>query len=913
MSRLSVEIESAFRSGTLILTANVRAARWLRHEYAQQMRRDGRQAWTTPPIEDWDTWVRRLWQSASLLEDNPPLLLTDLQERQVWLRMQREDAGLLVSPEGMAQLAAGAYALLCSYEAHSERNHSWGHTDAERFQQWAAAFDRECQRQNWLSPSRLEARVTSALDENTLALPKEILLVGFDRLTPAQKTLLTAVRAQGTTVAPPQEESAAQEMRLLRADDLRDEITLCAWWVRQLLETSEGEIRIGVVAPDAGSIRSEMERIFRRVLMPETDDISAPAAAIPFEFSLGQPLATVPVVKAALLLLHWAAAPLREEELSWLLLSGFLTSTSAETLAAARFDASQRESRSLSMEITLPALRRQLHPARWPVLSDLQSRLLQIEKTIAANDFAEEQREPSRWIDLVQTLLKQAGWPGGRKSDAAQYQAIAKWDRALEEIALLDFDGRLITFPDFLRTLATHAEDTLFATESQGAPVQIMGALEASGQRFDALWFLGTDDASWPLRGSMHPLLPYDVQQKTNMPHATPEADFELSRTITESLAASAPAVIISHASRNKDGELRPSPLVGLIASQHAWETSPEWQTDLSIPSSDHTQAELEEIADASGVIAWPSEQSAGGSEVLGHQAACPFRAFATKRLGAHKLNRSEWGLTAAERGDLLHKVLQAIWSPESGQLHTLEDLLAAKRNGTLLQIVSDAIRTVFAKELGPPSDEDPWLHAYLESEQRRLSKRILEWLDLEATRVPFEVIACEEDLKDVSVGGLKLRLRGDRIDEVSEFARLLIDYKTGMVTPADWKVPRPGDPQLPLYAAFGNVDDVCGLLIARIRAGETGISGMVKDAKTQLFADIKGTSPLLQNPYSDKVRDQWSEALLNLAHDFLRGEALVDPKDGRSTCEYCPLPGLCRVAERPALLEEDETESADD
>jgi hypothetical protein len=87
----------------------------------------------------------------------------------------------------------------------------------------------------------------------------------------------------------------------------------------------------------------------------------------------------------------------------------------------------------------------------------------------------------------------------------------------------------------------------------------------------------------------------------------------------------------------------------------------------------------------------------------------------------------------------------------------------------------------------------------------------------------------------------------------------------------------------------------------------------MVKDAKTQLFADIKGTSPLLQNPYSDRVRDEWSEALLNLAHDFLRGEALVDPKDGRSTCEYCPLPGLCRVAERPALLEEDETESADD
>ena len=147
MSRLSAEIESAFRSGALILTANLRAARWLRREYAQHMRWEGRQAWTTPPIEDWDSWVRSLWHSTSLLDENAPLLLTDLQERQVWLRMQRDDANLLVSPEGMARLAAGAYALLCSYEAHAERNRHWEQTDAARFQQWAAAFDRECQRQ----------------------------------------------------------------------------------------------------------------------------------------------------------------------------------------------------------------------------------------------------------------------------------------------------------------------------------------------------------------------------------------------------------------------------------------------------------------------------------------------------------------------------------------------------------------------------------------------------------------------------------------------------------------------------------------------------------------------------------------------------------------------------------------------
>lgn len=905
MSRLSAEIESAFRTGALILTANLRAARWLRREYALKMRSEGRRAWETPPIEDWDSWVRHLWQDASLLANDAPLVLTALQEQQVWLRMQREDAGLLVSPEGMAQLATGAYDLLCAYEAHPDRNRPWGQMDAERFRHWAAGFDRECSRQGWLSRGHLESRIASAFDHGSLVSPREILLVGFDRLTPSQEQLLGALRARGTAVISDDEQRLAGHIRLLRANDLRDEITVCAWWTRRRLEEGGNGVRIGIVAPDPRTVRGELERIFRRVLMPESDDIAAPATAMPFEFSLGQPLATVPVVRAALLLLRWAAGPLREEEVSWLLLSGFLTATHEETLAATRFDAFLREARSLTMEISLRALRTKLLPDRWPLLNGLQMRLLQIEKTIDANEFAVENREPSRWVDLAQALLKQAGWPGTRMQDTAQFQAMAKWERALEEVALLDFDGRMVTFDAFLHVLELHANDAVFAIESAGAPVQILGALEASGQRFDALWFLGVDDSGWPLRGRMHPLLPFDVQQKAGMPHATPELDFSLSRAVTASLAASAPVVVISYTARNKDGELRPSPLIRILAADKEWESSQAWQTELGIPPSKDTAPRLEEIIDASGVIPWPDTLSAGGADVLGNQAACPFRAFATKRLAAQPLNRSEWGLTAAQRGELLHRVLENIWSPDFGRLHSLDDLLAARRESRLHPIIRETIDEVFV-QLDADAEDDAWMRAYLESEKRRLRIRIEEWLELEATRTPFTVIACEEELQDVNVGGLKLRLRADRIDEVVNYKRLLLDYKTGLVTPADWKAPRPTDPQLPLYAVFGNVDDVCGLLFARIRAGKTCMSGQVMDAKTQLSADIKGTDSLMKYPYSDALRDEWSEALLSLAGDFLRGEAAVDPKDGRSTCEHCPLPGLCRVAERPLSSQED-------
>ena len=94
--------------------------------------------------------------------------------------------------------------------------------------------------------------------------------------------------------------------------------------------------------------------------------------------------------------------------------------------------------------------------------------------------------------------------------------------------------------------------------------------------------------------------------------------------------------------------------------------------------------AKLQEMADASGTIAWPREECAGGYSVIRDQAACPFRAFAARRLNAEELNRNDWGLSAARAGLLLHRVMELLWSPEKGRMHTLGDLQAAIAEGRL-------------------------------------------------------------------------------------------------------------------------------------------------------------------------------------------------------------------------------------
>jgi ATP-dependent helicase/nuclease subunit B len=873
---VSQEIKRAFAVGTTMLTATARTARWLRREYALEQRGAGRRAWATPPIEDWDTWLYEQWQAIALGDADAPLVLTSLQERRVWTRMMRADAEALVSPAGMAALAEGAYGLLSNYEAHAERNYAWGKTDADGFRRWAASFDGECARRGWMPGAELEGKIAAVLTGN--GLPVEILLVGFERTTPAQARVLGALADKGVKVSFASAAVEDARMEYVGAPGLQQEIAACARWVRERLQKNP-EARIGVLAPDLNAVRSDVERAFRRVLMPQTDDIFA-EWPMPFEFSLGQPLGSVPGTRAALLLLRWLHAPLLEEEVSWLLLSGFLLQDDADFLKLAKLDAKRRDSEGLSLEISLQSFLKMAGTGDESALTRLEA----VRKAADANRLNEEERLPGRWADVAQLLLREAGWPGALNRDTLLYQAMRRWERAMDEVALLDFDGQRMKYGEFLGVLEAHVQEVIFAPESEGAPVQIMGAVEASGQQFDAVWFLSVDDQSWPPRGRPHPLLPNDVQRRYEMPYADPENDLALARAVTERIATSAPTVVFSYAKRNKDGEMRPSPL---LPRDEIWREVDE-------PPTEDAGPKLETLEEGSEVAAWPSDLIAGGSDVLKKQAACPFQAFAAKRLCAEPLNRNEWGLSAAERGLLLHETLEKIWSPTRGALHTLGDLQAAIRDGRLAGILEAAIAASFAKY----DQAEGWERAYVESEKGRLKLRLEEWMQIEASRAPFDVMACEEALEQVSVGELRLRLRMDRMDALGDSGRVLIDYKTGNVNVNDWETPRLNEPQLPLYAVFGGVEDVRGVLFAQIRAGESGLIGSVANAEALRGADSKKIAKLTKEPYDATRRDAWEDALMQLASGFLRGEATVDPKNGKQTCEYCGLQGLCRVAE---------------
>ena len=151
------------------------------------------------------------------------------------------------------------------------------------------------------------------------------------------------------------------------------------------------------------------------------------------------------------------------------------------------------------------------------------------------------------------------------------------------------------------------------------------------------------------------------------------------------------------------------------------------------------------------------------------------------------------------------------------------------------------------------------------------------------------------------SIHGLALKLRLDRIDRLNDGSLLVVDYKSGDVSPKSWNPPRPEDIQLPLYASFGLEGGALGgLVFAKVRRGEVAFDGRVGDAKATLRSDLKGTSSLIKRPFTLEMLLEWRDEIEQLAAAFVAGEATADPRDYPKTCEHCELPGLCRIREFP-------------
>ena len=169
-------------------------------------------------------------------------------------------------------------------------------------------------------------------------------------------------------------------------------------------------------------------------------------------------------------------------------------------------------------------------------------------------------------------------------------------------------------------------------------------------------------------------------------------------------------------------------------------------------------------------------------------------------------------------------------------------------------------------------------------------------WLSQERQRTSAFRVAELEQQHSLNLNGLELALRPDRIDELKDGRRLVIDYKTQAPAKTRWTETRVGEPQLPLYALLDNTIEgiafgaLSGEEVAKfIALGEN--FGLPGESGQDLEKQTRG---LAQNWQGMVLH--WQNVLYQLADEFLAGAAEVNPAPG--SCRHCDYEAVCRVRE---------------
>jgi probable DNA repair protein len=584
------------------------------------------------------------------------------------------------------------------------------------------------------------------------------------------------------------------------------------------------------------------------------------------------------MIHTALTVLNWCHTAIPIEALAPLLQSPYLCSTEAEKNMGAQMDARLREHNKMHVSITdLFAVSQTV--SRWRNLITFY----QEKKSTTLS--------PSAWAQHFLALLKAVEWPSNRTQTSSEYQVLERFKKLLLEFSQLDFVFPTLNFRRALFLLNTLTQQTLFQPQSHHETIQIMGVLEASGILFDSLWVMGLHDGIWPPATKPHPLIPYAIQQQYQMPHATAKRELQFCEHMTQRLENAAKHVIFSSPSQDGDQLLFPSQLISHIPL-----LSRE-QLALSNESTfiEKITGKMETITDDRAPAIINFTPIHGGSAILKLQALCPFRAFATIRLKATGLKTPVIGIPAVTKGILIHHVLFALW----GELKD-QHALTALTDDALTDRINTQIDNTFAEH--PYEMQQPHNQYFYQVEKKRLRMLIKQWLTFEKTRPYFRVVEREVEC-NVTINQLPIKIRLDRVDQLSDGSLFIIDYKTGLNSIAGWFQERLSDPQLPLYAAFqGSFDNkYAGISFAEIVNSKMKLKGVVRE--DHLYADehFSGLMPIHRvkneiNVYSwDGLLQNWKLSLEKLSADFCDGDAIVDPL-APSVCLTCDLKSVCRM-----------------
>jgi len=871
-------LADALAAGQSIVTPNNRLARDVVARFDAASRAAGKLTWASAQALPWTMWLERLLLAALAARASTGWSLLDASAaRELWHTLVVADRRPLLNSRGAARHAADAWTLFHGWRDGDEaltRVASGGGDDARLFAGWADRYRRRLGALHAFDHAQLPDVLATRADPSWTRSLGGFALYGFLRLTPQQQRLVDALRGAGVAIDEVPAARAGSAFRRTSCATSSLEVAQALGFARSRLE-ADPRASIAIVVVDLAQRRDEVVALAEEILCPDRLLSLASDSPRPYGVSLGEPLASVPLVVSALDLVAMATGTVAATVAASAVRGPFLPDAATRWTERAAVERLWR--REARREVAWPdilAALRQSDPAlhrRWSAL------------VVPARTA----RLPREWARAWSDWLVAAGWPGTSALSSAQWQAREAWSNALGKFAALGAVTGTLKPAEALETLRAQLAETLFQPQSPAAPIQILGVLEAAGLSFDHAWLAGFDAQRWPPAPSPNPFLPLGWQRARGVIGAQAETTLSHAQALTVSLAGLAREVVVSHADTIDDAPSSISPLF-----EH-WPRVPvESLPHVERFSAAMMSTALERLIDETGPPIAQGATVRGGAQLFESQSACPFQAFARYRLRAEAWDAFPEGLSAKERGIVLHGMLNAFWDDVRDHA-TLLGLDAANLATRIAAAVERGKMQLTAArwQTLPP--------AVASAETRRLAATLGAWVDEgERIRPPFRVRKHEQAV-ECEVGGIAVRVRIDRIDELGSGGLAVADYKSGRVIgPARWFGERPEGVQLALYAqAVDQLDDqpLRALAYAQLKAGEIAVSGIAEADGLWPGLEVAGSTARVPVASWDDARAKMRDGIGALAREIRDGVAPVAPRSG-ATCQYCDLKPLCRI-----------------
>jgi ATP-dependent helicase/nuclease subunit B len=868
------------RGGTLIVPTRQRARAVQLAQAAAQIA-SGRQVWASADVLTVPAWRRREIQRAAAQRPSEwPRLLSGAEEWFLWRLCALEATVGLTLLDGSAFADALMHASELAADYGIALSAAAPGSEAALLHDTQRAFTARCQQIGAAPVSALCERLPAAADPARLAW-----LCGFDAPAPR---LLRHARLP-PAAAPPLTEPA-----VLRAADARQESEYIAAWCQGHIG-ADPSARLLVMLPGAQGPRERLASLIRQTLDPASLlEAGAPSGGW-VAIEGGEPLLQQPMIAQALTTLSFLAGrELDPEELgAWLRAPHGWQPQALPRARLARL-LSERALPRGGLRDLLGALQLVTPPLQGP------ARELWAHLTRARSALGDGQAPARGWSERFRAALSAAGWASPPTTGAAQ-QALLRWHELLEEFGELDRSAGSLGRAEALQLLRELAARSAWRAADEDVSVTISAVLADPIVHYDGIWVAGLDAQSFPQPLSPNPFIALHAQRLAQVPAVSSAQRLAQARTLLGAWRASTGALCLSSPLRAQEFELVPSPLVKGI--EVAAPAAAGW-----LPARLHRPGRSESLIDVRG-LPWDAAQPLPrGVRALDLQNQCAFRAYAELRLGSVRAQRTDPGIPANRRGELLHLALQYLWE-KLRDSQALQAIAAPALKELIAQSVARALAETLAvptprrhRRRGGDGQLDLFANipASLERECRRAERLILRLCELERSRPPFRVAATEREGR-LLLAGATVRLRIDRVDELALGGTAILDYKSGRRTAPDWYGQRPTHPQLLAYlCALGA--DVTALATVSVNADAVRFDGLSRVAgvlpKVPALRAADGSSDAAW----PQQQGAWRAIIERLIGEFLGGDARVDPKPG--ACAFCHVIDICRINELRSAAE---------